>query len=172
MTILDIILGGLLIYSLYDGLQKGLFVELSSLISLVVGVFVALKFSYIVKAILENFVSWSPKIIEISAFGLTFIGVVIGIHLLAKSFTKIADFAYLGWLNKLSGAGFSLLKTVLALSIIFNLFQKINVNNIIVKQETLNQSLFYNPIQEVSKSIYPTLEEWYDDFKNKTKKQN
>ena len=113
--------------------------------------------------------SWSPKYIEITAFGLTFLIVVIAIHTLAKVFTGIADFAYLGWLNKLGGAGFSVLKTVLALSIVFNLFQKVNINNFIVKQETLNNSMFYNPIQEVSKFIYPSLNEWYEVLKSKTK---
>jgi membrane protein required for colicin V production len=37
----------------------------------------------------------------------------------------------------------------------------------IAKEETLNKSLFYNPIQEVSKYIYPSLEKWYAEFKTK-----
>jgi membrane protein required for colicin V production len=166
MTFLDIVLGALLVYSLYKGIKNGLFVELASLISLVVGVFVSIKFSYLIKSALEGVVSWQPKYIEVTSFALTFFLAIIGIHLLAKFFTGIADFAYLGWLNKLGGAGFSLLKTILALSIVFNIFQKININNFIVKEETLNKSMFYNPIQEVSKFIFPTLEEWYNDFKN------
>jgi membrane protein required for colicin V production len=35
-------------------------------------------------------------------------------------------------------------------------------------KRTLNK-LFYNPIQEVSKYIYPSLEKWYAEFKE-TKK--
>jgi membrane protein required for colicin V production len=169
MSFLDIILGALLVYALYKGIKNGLFVEIASFVSLVVGIFVAIKFSYFMKNILTNTVSWSPKYIEITAFALTFLIVVIGIHLLAKFFTSIADFAYLGWLNKLGGATFSVLKTILALSIIFNIFQKINVNNLIVKQETLDNSMFYNPVQKVSTFIYPTLEQWYNEIKNKTK---
>jgi membrane protein required for colicin V production len=172
MSFLDIVLGALLVFALYKGIKNGLFVELASLISLIVGIFIAIKFSYLIRSIIESHVSWPPKYIEITAFGLTFLLVVVAIHLLAKLFTGIADFAYLGWLNKLGGAAFSVLKTVLALSIVFNLFQKINVNNMIVKEETLNNSIFYNPIQNVSKFIYPSLEEWYNAFKNKTKENN
>ena len=172
MSFLDIILGSLLLYAAYNGLKKGLFVELASLISLVVGIFVAIKFFYLMRSIIESHVSWSPKMIEVTSFGLTFLVVVIAIHTLAKLFTSIADFAYLGWLNKLGGATFSVLKTVLMLSIVFNLFQKINVNNFIVKQETLNNSMFYNPIQEVSKFMYPSLNKWYEDIKSKTKDLN
>ncbi|MEO8233991.1 MAG: CvpA family protein [Flavobacterium sp.] len=166
MSFLDIVLGALLVYSLYKGIKNGLFVELASLISLVLGIYVSIKFSYLIKSALGNVVSWQPKYIEVTSFAITFFLAIVCIHLLAKVFTGIADFAYLGWLNKLGGAGFSLLKTILALSIVFNLFQKINVNNFIVKEETLNKSMFYNPIQEVSKFVFPTLEEWYDHFKN------
>ncbi|WP_395077419.1 CvpA family protein [Flavobacterium sp.] len=165
MSFLDIVLGVMLVFALYKGIKNGLFVELASLISLILGIYVAIKFSYLVKNILIDSVSWSSKYIEVIAFALTFLIVVVGIHLLAKFFTGIADFAYLGWLNKLGGAAFSVLKTILMLSIIFNIFQKINVNNFIVKQETLDKSMFYNPIQEVSKFIYPSLEKWYNDFK-------
>ena len=165
MSFLDIVLGVMLVFALYKGIKNGLFVELASLISLILGIYVAIKFSYLVKNILIDSVSWSSKYIEVIAFALTFLIVVVGIHLLAKFFTGIADFAYLGWLNKLGGAAFSVLKTILMLSIVFNIFQKINVNNFIVKQETLDKSMFYNPIQEVSKFIYPSLEKWYNDFK-------
>lgn len=165
MGFFDIVLGGLLIYALFKGMKNGLFVELASLISLVLGIYIAIKFSNIVRTVVANHVSWSPKYIEIIAFGLTFIAVVIAIHLLAKILTGIMDFAFLGWINKGAGGFFSVVKTVLLISIIFNLFQKININNMIVKEETFNNSTFYNPIQETSKLIYPKLQTWYDDFK-------
>ena len=165
MGFFDIVLGGLLIYALFKGMKNGLFAELASLISLILGIYIAIKFSYVVREVVSSHVSWSPKKIEIIAFGLTFILVVIAIHLLAKIFTGLMDFAFLGWINKLAGGFFSVVKTVLLLSIVFNLFQKININNLLVKEETFNKSTFYNPIQETSKFIYPKLQTWYDDFK-------
>ena len=51
------------------------------------------------------------------------------------------------------------------------LFQKININHMLVKEETLNNSIFYNPIQEVSKFMYPSLEKWYEEFKEKAKEK-
>lgn len=169
MELLDIVLGGFLCYGLYKGLKNGLFVELASLISLVLGIYFAIKFSYLTKSFLENQFGWTSKFVQILAFLLTFLLVVVGIRLLAKVFTKIADFAFLGWLNKLGGAVFSVLKTILLLSIVLNIFQKININNLIVRQETLNKSVFFNPIQEISGFIYPSLGEWYKDLKEKTK---
>ena len=166
MNFIDIVFAVLLVFALYKGIKNGLFVELASLIALIAGIFVALKFSGFAKSILEGNVSWNPKYIEITAFALTFIAVVAAIHLSAKLLTKIADFAFLGWINKLAGAGFSMLKTILILSIVILLFEKINLNNMIAKQKTLEDSIFYNPIKKVSEIIYPQIEEWYDEFKN------
>lgn len=163
MSIVDIILGCLILYAIYRGLKNGLFVELASFLSLIIGIYVTIKFSSIMRDFLVNSMSWSPKYISIVAFALTFLAVVAGIHLLAKVFTGITSFAYLGWLNKLVGAVFSVLKTIVALSIVLNLFQKINVNGIIASKETLDASIFYNPIQEISSDVFPSLEKLFHE---------
>lgn len=163
MSFIDIVFAVLLCIALYKGIKNGLFVELASLLALIVGIFIAIKFSYITKTFLETKVSWEPKYIEIVAFAVTFLLVVLVIHLSAKLLTKIADFAYLGWLNKLAGAFFSCLKTMLLLSVVILVFEKINLNNMLVKQETLDDSIFYNPTKEISAFLYPKIEEWYEN---------
>lgn len=163
MSFIDIIFAVLLCIALYKGIKNGLFVELASLLALLVGIFIAIKFSYITKTFLETKVSWEPKYIEIVAFALTFLLVVILIHLSAKLLTKFADFAYIGWLNKLAGAVFSCLKTMLLLSIVILFFEKINIGHTLVKKETLDESIFYNPTKEISAFIFPKIEEWYQN---------
>lgn len=103
MGFIDILLTALLVFGLIKGLRNGLFVELASLIAFFIGIYAAIKFSYLVKSMLENFVSWSPKTVQVSAFVLTLLIVVVAIHLLAKVVTGIADFAFLGWLNTVGG---------------------------------------------------------------------
>lgn len=163
MEVLDIILGGFLIYGLIKGIWKGLFVELASLLSLVLGIYIAIKFSYLIRSVITDWVSWDPKYIEITAFAITFTGVVIGIVLLAKFFTSVADFASLGWLNRIAGGVFGFLKIILILSIVLHYFQKLNYNEFLVKQETINGSLFFNPIVQVSNTIFPIIEEWFPE---------
>ncbi len=172
MEFIDIVFVILLGYSIYNGLKNGLFVEIASFSSLIVGIFVAIKFSHIVRLALEEKIKTNPKYIEIIAFAITFILVLIGIHLLAKFFTSIASFAYLGWLNKLGGAVFSMLKTILMLGVLISFLQKINSNSMLVKEETLNKSFFYQPVQEVSKFLYPSLEKWYEEVKERTKSED
>ena len=154
MGFLDIILCALLVFAFYKGVINGLFVELASLISLLLGIYSAIKFSFIMKEILMGFVKWNPNTIQIVAFALTFIVVVIGIHLLGKFLTGIANFAFLGWLNKLGGGFFRVLKTVLIVSIVFSVFEKINYNNFLAKKETLDNSIFFNPIQKIAGFVF------------------
>jgi membrane protein required for colicin V production len=167
MSFLDIILGSLLALGIFKGIRNGLFVELASLVSLILGIYLAIKFSFLARVMLSAIVQWNPKTIQISAFIITFLVVVIGISLLAKFLTSVADFAQLGVINKLGGGFFRLLKTILILSIFLNLFEKINFNNTFAKQETLDKSLFYRPIQKTAGFIYPSIEKWYEDLKKK-----
>lgn len=167
MSFFDIIVAALLIYSLYKGIKNGLFVEVASFISLLLGIYLAIKFSSLIAGMISKHVSWNPTNIQITAFILTFILVVIGVYFLAKILTGIADFAMLGWMNKLGGGFFRILKTILILSIFIALFEKINFNNTFAKKETLDKSIFYNPVKKVAAFVYPSIEKWYETFKEK-----
>lgn len=162
---MDIAIGIILIIGLYYGIKNGLFVEIASIISFILGVFLAIKFSYLVKGFLDGFVNWNPQTIQITAFVLTLILVVIGVHLLAKIFTKIADFAFLGWTNKLAGGIFSGLKTALLIGIVLNLVQKINVDNQLISKEKQEKSIFYRPILDTTAFMLPMVTKWIDDVK-------
>ena len=162
MDIIDIALAGLLGYSAYKGLKNGLFIELASLISFFVGIYIAVKFSYVVGVFFGE-----SKSAKVGAFVITLIGVIIGIHLLAKVFSGIANLVFLGWLNKLGGAFFAIIKTILLLGILLGLFQKVNSNDALVSKETQNQSLFFNPILKTSELMLPVLTDWLKDLKEK-----
>ncbi|WP_395048501.1 CvpA family protein [Flavobacterium sp.] len=167
MSFLDIFLGVLLAFSILQGIRNGLFVELASLISLILGIYIAIKFSFLAKVMLAGIVHWNPKTIQIVAFIVTFLLVVIAISIMAKVLTSVANFAQLGVINKLGGGFFRLLKTILVISIFLNLFEKINFHNTFAKKETLDKSLFYRPIQKTAGFIYPSIEKWYDELKKK-----
>lgn len=162
---MDIAIGILLIIGLYQGIKNGLFVEIASIISFILGVFIAIKFSYVVKFFLEDFVNWNPQTVQITSFVLTLILVVVGVHLLAKIFTKIASFAFLGWINKLAGGVFSVIKTALLIGIVLNLVQKINLDNQLISEEKQDNSIFYRPILDTTAFIMPMVTSWIEDVK-------
>ncbi|MEL1245137.1 CvpA family protein [Flavobacterium sp. DGU11] len=161
MTGLDIILGGLLLYGLGKGAYKGLFVELASLVSLIAGIFIAVKFSQLTANVLEGTLTDDPATAGVVAFAITFIAVVVGIMLLAKVFTKLADYSGLGLMNRLLGGVFGFLRMVLVLSVLLNFFLKLNHNHALAEKKTLDESLFFYPLLEVSAYIFPVFEEWF-----------
>ncbi|OMQ12571.1 CvpA family protein [[Flexibacter] sp. ATCC 35103] len=172
MSFFDMLFGALLAFSLYKGIKNGLFVEIASFISLLLGIYIAIKFSSFMKELIMKHVSWNPNTIQVTAFILTFILVVIGVYFLAKILTGIADFAFLGWANKLGGGFFRILKTILIMSIFIALFEKINFNETFAKKETLDKSIFYNPVKKVAAFVYPSIEKWYEEFKDSRAKDS
>lgn len=167
MGFIDIIIGALLVFGFYKGFKNGLFIELASLVAFFIGIFIAIKFSYIISHILGANVLWSPKTVQVIAFVLTLGLVVLGIHMIAKILSGIASFAFMGWANTLAGGAFGALKTALLVGIVLNLFQKVNINDMLISKETQDSSLFFNPCMKTSETLLPVLGDWFTDLKDK-----
>jgi membrane protein required for colicin V production len=157
MSIIDIVLGALLLFGLIRGAMKGLFVEVASLVALVLGVYGAIHFSYFAAEFLESKVDWNEKTINIIAFAITFVIIVLVISLAGKALTKLADFAALGIINKLAGGVFGVLKIGLILSILLIVFNKLNNTLPFMEQDDLEESILYKPVKSIAPLIFPTL---------------
>ena len=157
MGIFDIIIAAILVFGFIRGLMKGLFVEVASLVALVAGVYGAIHFSYFVGDFLKTKVSWGEQYIRLVSFVITFAIIVLAISLLGKLFTKLADFAYLGILNKLLGGVFGALKLALILSVILMIFDKFNNTIPFVDKETTESSILYKPVRKLAPLLFPNL---------------
>lgn len=157
MAVIDIVLGALLLFGLIRGFMKGLFVEVASLVALVAGVYGAIHFSDYAASFFEDSVDWDEKYVNIVAFAITFVIIVLVIALAGKALTKLADFAALGILNKLLGGVFGVLKIGLILSILLIVFD--NMNNAIpfADKEDLEDSILYKPVKSLAPMIFPSI---------------
>jgi len=154
MSFLDIILGLLLAYGLYKGLKNGLFVELASLVALIAGIFGAIHFSYIAGDYLSENMSWNQRYINIAAFIITFIAIVLLVNFAGKFLTKIADFAMLGLLNKIAGGLFGTLKVAVILGALLIFIERVNSSVGLVKSETMENSVLYEPVKEIGAFVF------------------
>lgn len=157
MSIIDIVLGALLLFGLIRGAMKGLFVEIASLVALVLGVYGAIHFSGFAADFLESKVDWNEKTINIVAFAITFVIIVLAISLAGKALTKLADFAALGIINKLAGGVFGALKIGLILSVLLIVFNKLNKTLPFMEQDDLDESILYEPVKSLAPMIFPNL---------------
>jgi len=154
MSFLDIILGLLLLWGLWKGLNNGLFVEIASIIALIAGIYGAIHFSYITGDYLSPRMDWNEKYISITAFIITFILIVLIVHTAGKFLTKIADFAMLGLLNKIAGALFGALKVAVILGALLIFFERLNENLSLVNEDVKNESVLYKPIKEIGAFVF------------------
>lgn len=157
MAIIDIVLGVLILFGLVRGFMKGLFVEIASLLALVLGIYGSIHFSDFAASFLEGRVEWDEKYINLTAFAITFVIIVLAISLAGKALTKLADFAALGVLNKLLGGVFGALKIGLILSVLLIVFNKMNNTLPFVEEEDLKDSVLYEPIKSIAPVIFPSI---------------
>lgn len=157
MSVIDIVLAALLLFGLIRGFMKGLFVEIASLLALILGVYGAIHFSDFVAGFLESRVSWDEKTISITAFVITFILIVVAISLAGKALTKLADFAALGILNKFLGGAFGALKIGLILSVVLIVFERMNSTIPFMDEDDLSESVLYDPVRSLAPMIFPSI---------------
>jgi membrane protein required for colicin V production len=159
MNVFDIIITVLLLLAFVRGIMNGLFVEIASLVAVVVGVFVAIHYSNHLELYLANstFVNWSDQTNKIVAFAITFIAVVLVIIFVGKILTKIADIAALGMINKVLGGVFGVVKIALILSVIFIFFGRVNSTIPFINKEILDESMLYQPIKKIAPQLFPSI---------------
>ncbi|MEP0263270.1 CvpA family protein [Dokdonia sp.] len=157
MNTIDIVFGIILILGAIQGLRKGLFVELASLVGLIAGIFGAIYFSHFVGDWLVDKTSWSEQIINLSAFAITFIIIVVVVSMAGKLLTKIADFAMLGVINKIAGAAFAVLKYAFLLSVVIMFLNAANERIGFVSEEAMEESLLFNPVRSIAPAILPSI---------------
>lgn len=157
MSVIDIVLLGFLLLGLIRGFLKGFFVEIASLVALVAGVYGAIHFSDYAASFFEDSVDWDEKYVNILAFTITFIVIVLAIALAGKALTKLADFAALGILNKLLGALFGGLKMALILSVLLNVFDKLNTTMSFWDEAQTEQTVLYKPVKSLAPMLFPSI---------------
>jgi membrane protein required for colicin V production len=118
MNAFDILVAVFLSYGLIRGLFRGLVKELASIIGALGGFFTAYSLYGAAAGYLSGLVS-NHAYRNILAFMAIFCGVVILVSLLALVIQYVLRIAFLGWLDRLGGAVFGILKGVLTVSVLF-----------------------------------------------------
>ncbi|MBT8181774.1 MAG: CvpA family protein [Eudoraea sp.] len=163
MNILDIILGLFLVYGLYKGLKNGLFVEIASLAAIIIGLYGAIKFSYLTGSYLSQNMDWDENYMKLAAFIITFLAIVILVNMAGKILTKIADFAMLGLLNKIAGGVFGILKTAVILGTLLYFIESASSSFNLIENNTVKESVLYTPVRDIGALVFGNIIEVFQD---------
>jgi membrane protein required for colicin V production len=172
MNWIDAIIVVILILSLVMGFINGLVKEVASLAALILGIWGAIKFSSFTAEKLYDYFDMTGKYVGIIAFLITFGIIVVVIHFIGILADKIVNAASLGFVNRLLGIAFGLLKSVLIMSVFFSILNAIDARKPFLPKATIEKSIFYNPISDIAPIIFPIIGEGgfnrsFDRFKKK-----
>lgn len=159
MNILDIILLICFIPALVQGIRKGFIAQAISIISIIVGIWASARFADVVAAWVAQYITASEQVMKVMAFALILIVVFFLLGLLGKALEGIFNFVLLGWLNKLLGVVFALLKTALIVGLVIMAFSSLNDTFHLVKEEVLNESVLYPPLKKVAFDVFPYIKD-------------
>jgi len=162
LSYLDLFICLPLAWGCYRGFKQGLILELASLVALFLGTYGAFKFSDITAVYLSQYVSIEPKWLGLASFLLTFIGIIVLVHLLAKMLDKMLKAVALGLVNRLLGLLFGLLKYALVVSLMLLLFSFINGRFQLVENSVLQESLLYEPINGFAAILFPKIVAFFE----------
>lgn len=164
MNTLDIILIICLSAALIEGLIRGFTEQIIALVSIIAGTWAAFKFSQLVCSMLQPYLQISEKVLYVIVFVLMIVVVILLLRLLGKVIKASIKFVMLGWLDRLLGALFALIKVSLIIGIVIILFNTINSSFHIVSESVMENSVIYVPMKRFAYGVFPYFKELL--FKN------
>lgn len=118
MNPFDILIIVILGYSLVRGLFRGLVKELSSIIGVLGGFYAAYTYYPVVAGLLSRLIH-DLSYLNILSFLIIFCGVLIIVGVLGVIIKYLLNIAFLGWIDRIGGVIFGVLKGILIVSILF-----------------------------------------------------
>ena len=172
MNWIDAIIVVILILSLVMGFINGLVKEVASLAALILGIWGAIRFSAFTAGKLYDYFDMPGRYVGIIAFLITFGIIVVIIHFIGILADKVVNAAALGFVNRILGIVFGLLKSILIMSVFFVILNAVDARRSFLPKETIEQSRFYNTISDIAPAIFPIIGEGgfnrsFDRFKKK-----
>ena len=154
MNYLDRILGICLLWGAIKGFKNGLIIETASLVALFLGIYGALRFSFYTSDLLANKFHMTTRYLNLISLTITFVAIVIFVHLLAKALDKLIKAIALGFINRLTGVLFGITKVAFILSLLLLLVNAIDRKTHFLPQEKVQESFLYKPISGLAPTLF------------------
>lgn len=150
-----------------QGIFKGFVLSITSLLGLILGFYISLRFAWYIEGILRQSTGSESPLMHILAFALCYLLVIIVMYFIGKSVEKMLELASLGCLNRIAGAAFGLFKGMLLVSALIYVIEIADSNSVLIKPEKKEASIFYKPIAKLIPSLVPQVKEGIERLKAK-----
>ena len=159
MNILDIILLVCFVPAIFQGIRKGFIAQAVSIISIILGIWASARFVNVVSDWIAQYITASEQVLRLVAFALILVLVFLVLAAIGKMLEGVIKLVMLGWLNKLLGVVFALLKTGLIVGLVIMAFSSLNDSFKFVQESVLNESIMYPPLKKLAFEVFPYLKD-------------
>ena len=166
MLITEIIFIGLLGLGGIMGFRKGLIAQVSMFVALLLGIWAAIHLSQFTGRYLTVWFNLQGDNAFLASFIVTFALVVLLVYFVGKLAARMLKVVLLGWVDKLAGLLFGILKMALLISVVLVLLLRSGVSERIFSEEQ-RTAIFYRNLEKFAPAIYPSL----CDLGNEMKRQ-
>ncbi len=153
---LDIVLGLSLALSTLEGFKRGLFQEIAGCIGLFAGFFMAVCLDKPLANMLTHVVGIHAPWAGILGFVIPFVCTIALIQAAAGFMSHVFKHLSLGWLNRTAGGAFALLKSIVVLSILLNIYELFDQDRSLVGADRIAHSRLYVPILNAAPALFPS----------------
>ncbi|MDR0940594.1 MAG: CvpA family protein [Bacteroidales bacterium] len=153
MNYLDFIVVIPVLWGMFKGFKNGLISEVGAVVSLIAGIWLAIKFSAQVGEFIASKTSITPQYQGIVAFALIFFVVVVLCFIITHILKSLFKAIRLAWLDKLLGTVFGAAKWVIIIAFIFFFSNTLIVRYYNEPIEVLETSLFFKPLATAAHNL-------------------
>lgn len=157
MNVLDIIILIILAWGAFRGFTQGFILQVVTFIALIIGIWASIRFSDSMADLLTKSFDITGKYLPVLSFIMIFVLVVVIAHLIGMLLTRFFEMATLGWLNRLGGIAFGILKYAFIISVLLTVQYRIRDKMQIIPQKQVEGSLLYKPVSGIAPAVFPHL---------------
>jgi membrane protein required for colicin V production len=140
------------------GLMNGLVRQVASLVALILGIWAGWHFSSLVAQGIQVFIKNNDSLVNIISFAIVFIIVLILVNMIGRGLSKIVQLALLGWLDKLLGVIFGIVKYTFVLSVLIYFINSLNDLYSFIPDDLFSGSRLFPILEKIAPSVFPYLE--------------
>ena len=159
MNILDIIILICFVPAVIQGLRKGFISQAISLVSIIAGVWASARFAEVTSQFLAQYITVSEQAMKVISFAVILTAVFLILGLIGRMLEGLFNLVMLGWLNKLLGLIFALLKAAIITGLLIMAFSSLNDTFHFVQDQVLNESVLYPPLKKLAYEVFPYLKD-------------
>ena len=153
MNYLDVLIVISLVYFSFKGFKNGIIKEVTGLLALVLGVYIAITFSSKIHEITGDIILGYEEYVPIISFSIFFVSTFFLVKIIGNMTHKISHILALGLFSRVFGFLFGVLKTLIVFSFVFSLIE----DYYYIDEKIKKESVLIEPTQKITTKIIPKI---------------